>query len=359
MKIKLAILDSDRNYLEKMRSAFVRRYSDEIEFYVFTTKNAALETLGTSKIDVFLLNKSMDVSAEEIPSGCLYAYLSDVAGIDSYNNKPVICKFQRMDLIYRQILGVCAENKKVIPGVKFSDNEGKIILFVGAGGGMGTSSVAAACAVRFAEKKKKVMYLNLQKLSGADLYFSGEGQKCMTDLIMSLQDPEANLRVQLQSWVREDASGVCFFAQAKNPLDMMELDGEDMLRLITELKFSGGYDYLILDADLSLDKAMMTICGAADEIVLVGDHSRESSLKAERALDALKVLDRNSDAPLLDRMSVIYNRVGSEVEMDINEPNIRVLGGVGIFKSDKTRKISKNEKVIEMLATMDMFDKIM
>lgn len=359
MKIKLAILDSDRNYLEKMRTAFVRRYSDEIEFYLFTAKNAALEALAISKIDVFLLNKSMDVLPEEIPGGCLYAYLSDVAGIDTYNNKAVICKFQRMDLIYRQILGVCAENKKVIPGVKFSDNESKILLFVGAGGGMGTSSVAAACAVRFAGMKKKVAYLNLQKISGADLYFSGEGHKCMTDLIMSLQDPEANLRVQLQSWVREDASGVCFFAQAKNPLDMMELDGEEMLRLISELKYSGGYDYLILDVDLSLDKAMLPVYRVADEIVLVGDHSKESSLKAERALSALKVLDRNSEVPLTKRMSVIYNRVGSEVEMDINEPEIRVLGGVGIYKSDKTRKISKNEKVIEMLATMDMFDKIM
>ena len=359
MKIKLAILDGDRNYLEKMRSAFVRRYSDEIEFYLFTTKSAALEALSTSSIDVFLLNKSIDVSPEEIPGGCLYAYLSDVSGFESHNNKPVICKFQRMDLIYKQILGVCAENRKVIPGVKFTDSMGKIILFCGASGGVGTSSVAAACAVRFAGKKKKVVYLNLQKLSGADLYFSGEGQKGMSDLILSLQDPEANLRVQLQSWVREDANGVCFYSQAKSPLDMMELDAEDMLRLVSELRFSGGYDYIILDMDLALDRAMLPVYRAADEIVMVGDHSKESSAKTDRALNALKMLDGNSDMPLVKRISLIYNRVGSEIEVDVSEPGIPVLGGVGIYKSEKTRKISKVEKVIEMLATMEMFDRIM
>jgi len=359
MKIKLAILDSDRNYLEKMRSAFVRRYSDEIEFYLFTAKLAALEALSTSRIDVFLFNKSIDISPEEIPGNCLYAYLSDVSGIDSYNDRPVICKFQRMDLIYKQILGVCAENKWVTPGVRTSDAKGKVILFVGASGGMGTSSVAAGCAVRFAGKRKKVLYLNLQKLSGADLYFFGEGQKDMSDLILSLQDPEANLRVQLQSWVREDSTGVCFYSQAKTPLDMMELDAEDMQRLISELKSFGEYDYIILDMDLCLNRELLSVYSQADEIVMVGDHSRESSTKADRALAAIRVMDRNSDMPLLNRVCLIYNRVGSETEVDVTEPGVKVLGGMGIYKSEKTRRMTDNRKVIEIMATMELFDRIM
>ncbi len=359
MKIKLAILDGDRNYLEKMRAAFVRRYSDEIEFYLFTAKNAALDALYTSRIDVFLFNKNVDVSPEQIPGGCLYAYLSDFSGIESHNGRPVICKFQRMDLIYKQILGVCAENKWVVPGVKSSESKGKVLLFCGASGGVGTSSAAAACAVRFSEKKKKVLYLSLQKLSGADLYFSGEGIKCMSDLILSLQDPEANLRVQLQSWVKEDASGVCFFSQAKNPLDMMELDGEDILRLVSELKALGDYDYIILDVDLALNRDMMPVYRAVDEIVMVGDHSRECTAKTDRALFALKALDGKGDKPLTGRICLLYNRVGSEDEVDVSDPDVRVLGGVGIFKSDKTRKIARNRKIIENLATMEMFDRLM
>ena len=138
-----------------------------------------------------------------------------------------------------------------------------------------------------------------------------------------------------------------------------ELDAEDMLRLVSELRFSGGYDYIILDMDLALDRAMLPVYRVADEIVMVGDHSKEASAKADRALSALKVLDGNSDMPLVKRISLIYNRVGSEIEMDVSEPDIPVLGGVGIYKSEKTRKISKVEKVIGMLATMEMFDKIM
>ena len=98
MKIKLAILDSDRNYLEKMGAAFLRRYSDEIEIYRFTSGFAALDALSKSKIDVFLLDKALDFPVDKIPAECMYAYLSDVPDIERYNDRTVICKFQRMDL---------------------------------------------------------------------------------------------------------------------------------------------------------------------------------------------------------------------------------------------------------------------
>ena len=359
MKIKLAILDGDRNYMERMRSAFVRQYSEEIEFYLFTSKLAALELLSTSEIDVFLLNKSINISPDQIPESCLYAYLSDDSVIDRYNDRPVIFKFQRMDLIYKQILGVCTESKTVVLDVKVTDCRGKVILFCGTSGGMGTSSVAAACAVRFLRKHKKVLYLNLQKIGGADLYFSGEGKKGLSDLILSLQNPEANLRVHLQNWVKEDASGVCFYSQAKTPLDMEGLGAGGILRLISELKHFGAYDYIILDMDLSLDRVMLPVYRAADKIVMVGDHSEESSAKADRTLYALRVLDGKSDMPLINRICLIYNRVCGETETDVSDQNIQVLGSIGIHKSETTGKIPNNRNIIEHLAAMELLDKIL
>lgn len=358
MKIKLAILDSDRNYLEKMHAAFIRRYSDKLEIYLFTSAFSALESLAASKIDVFLINKAVDLPAERIPSDCMYAYLSDVPGIERYNDKPVICKFQRMDMIFKQILDVYAMNRNVVLGSDYSDVKGKVILFFGAGGGMGTSSVAAGCAVRFAGKQKKVLYLNLQKLSGADMYFTGEGQRGMTDLILALQDSDASLRLQLQSWVREDTTGVCFFAQAKTALDMMELDAECTLRLLSELKKHSDYDYVILDADLTLDPESLEVYKVADEIVMVSDHSKEAAVKAQRALAALAVMEGETENPIAQRISVIYNKAVNENEVDITEPKLKSLGGVGVFKSEKSRKVPDNRKVVELLAGQEFFDKL-
>ena len=54
MRIKLAILESDGVYLDRMVSVFNVKYGDKLEIYSFTDRNAALVAMKTTKIDVFL-----------------------------------------------------------------------------------------------------------------------------------------------------------------------------------------------------------------------------------------------------------------------------------------------------------------
>lgn len=53
MKIKIAILDSDKNYLSRMVSAFSARYSEKTEIYSFTELDAAVRCIKENKIDIF------------------------------------------------------------------------------------------------------------------------------------------------------------------------------------------------------------------------------------------------------------------------------------------------------------------
>ena len=54
MKIKLAILESDSGYLNRVVPMFINRFADELEIYSFTDVVAAIECLEEKKIDVFL-----------------------------------------------------------------------------------------------------------------------------------------------------------------------------------------------------------------------------------------------------------------------------------------------------------------
>lgn len=36
MRIRLAVLDSDKNYLSRLSTVFMNKYADKIEFYSFT-----------------------------------------------------------------------------------------------------------------------------------------------------------------------------------------------------------------------------------------------------------------------------------------------------------------------------------
>lgn len=353
MKIKLALLERDRSYLSRIVSTFGAKYADKFEIYSFTDTDVALGTLNSAKIDVLLASDVFDIDVAKLPNRCAFAYLIDSAGIDTLNNQRVICKFQKADLIYKQILSVYAEKASSITGFKVSDDAGIVIAFSSASGGVGSSTMAAACAAHFAAQNKRVLYLNLEKLGSADLFFSGQGQYDMSDIIFALKSKKANLPLKLESCVRQDETGVYFYSQAKFALDMMELNTEDTIQLISELRLTGEYDYIILDMDFGLDKNMLKIYHQAQAIVLVGDGSPESNTKTERAYAALMALEQNADAPLVNRMAFVYNKVSSKTGQQINAPGLKVLGSTPKYAGASTAQI------ITQLSSLNIFDSIM
>ena len=109
MKIKLAILEKDKSYLSRIVSVFGTKYSEKFEIYSFTDPEVALLTLNSAKIDVLLAGDTFDIDVTKLPNRCAFAYLVDSVGIDMLNNQRAICKFQKADLIYKQILSIYAE----------------------------------------------------------------------------------------------------------------------------------------------------------------------------------------------------------------------------------------------------------
>ena len=117
MRIKLAILERDQSYLGRIVSVFNTKYADKFEVYSFTDKEMALTTLDAARIDVLVASDAYDVSTSEIPRRCGFAYLVDSADIDYYNEQRAICKFQKVDLIYKQILSVYSEKAGSVSGI--------------------------------------------------------------------------------------------------------------------------------------------------------------------------------------------------------------------------------------------------
>lgn len=353
MKIKLAILDKDKSYLNRIVTAFGTKYSDKFEIYSFTEQDVALMTLDQARIDVLLSSDAFDIDVASLPNRCGFAYLVESVGIDTYNEQRAICKFQKADLIYKQIVSVYAEKASSITGFKVDGNGCTVGVFCSPSGGVGASTIAAACAVNYAAKGKKVLYLNLEKFGAAELFFNGQGQYDMSDVIFALKSKKTNLPLKLESCVKQDGSGVYFFSQTKHALDMLELSSEETLRLISELKLMGEYEYIILDMDFSLDKDALKIYRQAQSIIWVGDGSAESNTKIQRAYTALATMEQSQDAPLNNRLSFLYNRVSSKGSQSLEISGLKMLGGAPRYSG------ADSQQLIEQLSKMVFFNGIL
>lgn len=352
MKIKLAILERDTGYLNRFVSVFSTKYADKFEIYSFTDKTVAIPALADSKIDVLVASDVFEIDASKLPRRCGFAYFVDSTDIDTVNDQRTICRFQRADLIYKQILSIYSEHAGTYTGLKLHDSNCKLFAFASPSGGVGSSTLAAACAMHFAAGGRKTLYLNLEKFGSSNDFFSGEGQFDMGDLIYTLKSRKANLAMKLESCVRQDRSGVFYFAPTKLALDMMELTAEEIQRMLAEIKLTGSYEYIILDTDFSLEQSQLEVWHQINALVLVGDGSRISNTKMARACEALGVKEEAEDLPLLERTVLAYNKFSSKTGKTIENLDLKTIGGAPRYEHAAV------EQILAQLSRMTMFEEI-
>lgn len=352
MKIKLALLDSDQNYLNRIVTAFSAKYSDKFEIYSFTDCGVALATLASARIDVLIASDTFDINPEQLPKRCGFAYFVESVDVESVKDQVAICKFQKADLIYKQILSLYSENIGTTASLRTFSENCKVICYVSPSGGVGTSTMAAACALYCAAQGRRVLYLNLEKYGSADSFFSGEGQLGMSDIIFTLKSKKANLTLKLESCVKRDYRGVNFYSQSQIALDMLEVTKEDVLTLLNELKLSGNYDYIIIDMDFSLSKDYLDIYRYMTTVVWVGDGSDASNSKLSRAYNALKILEEGREDSLFYNMVLMYNKFSNKTSKVATDIEIKNIGGAPKYERATTGQI------LSQLSAMTEFEEI-
>lgn len=352
MKIRVAILEKDAAYLGRLVSAFGMKYADKLEVYSFTDPGAAGAVLSDYKIDVFLVGDQFPEAIHMVGDQCASAFLVNSSDVEALNGIPAISRFQKIDLIYKQILGVYSEKAGGIVGKSsdVGDAVARVYCFTSPAGGTGASSLAAACAIHYAKKGYRAMYLNLEAFGAADEYFTADGVYSMSDVIYAMSSGKANLPLRLESCVRQDPRGVSFYSRPKVALDMLEFHSEDMCMLVRQLRTMNSYDIIIVDMDFSLDGIALQVMGEADAVIWASDGTSTANGKLLNALEAVKILDSSRNLSLERRLCMIYNKFSNKSGVTIPEGTIRLLGGAPRFDQ------ATSAQVIEKLADKQLFD---
>lgn len=353
MKIKLAILHSDISYLQRLSSALEMKYGDKLSLYSFTDLAIALSALPKERIDVFLADDSFKIEPAQLPPKCGFAYFVDSPEMDTVNGCKAICKFQRTELMYKQILGVFSEALGDLSIRNVYSESTKVIIFSSPCGGTGTSTLAAACSAHFAGIGKRSLYLNFERFGEADIYFSAEGTANMSDVVYAAKSGRGNLPIKLESCVKQDNCGVYYFSAAKVALDIMELTAEEKKKLISALIYSNHYDYIIIDMDFDLEKQTLSLFHQAHMLVWVSDGLLSSNRKIARAYAALSVLEQNEQNPLSERVCTIQNKYSSTLGDTVSGLELRSAGLVPKIR----HKV--DERIIVPISASGTFDAIL
>lgn len=353
MRFKVAILEKDKNYLSKITGAFTTRYADKVEVYSFTDEKLVTAHITEKRIDVFIAGDGYDIDVTELPNTCGFAYFVDSSDIESLKGQRAICKYQKVEQIYRQIYDIYAEKAGTNFELKEGEGSCKMIVFASPSGGAGSSTMAAACARYIAAKGKRVMYLNLEDFGGADTFFVGNNQSSMSDIIYALKSKSIKLAMKIESCTQTDSSGVAFFPQANHALNMLELENEEVLTLLDEIRKTDNYDYIVIDKDFGIRKDDFKIYDQCNAWILVGTGTEISNAKIFRCYEAVKTMLGEEAVKTLSRMYLMYNQFSNKTATVLENMDIKRIGGAPRYERASLAQI------IEQLSVMTVFDEIM
>lgn len=338
MKIRLAIIDGDRQYLERLTAAFQNQFADQLEIYSFTTDETAYENFKQQRVDVIVMSDSFRVNRELVPKNCGFSYLTETSGIDTIEDESAICKYQKIDYIYKGILGLYAENAGAI-GNHLGSNTVKVCSFFSITGGAGSSSLAAATALQMAKAGKRTLYLNMEQTGGSNLYFQAPGEGSFSDVIYMLKSKRINLALKIQSMVKQTTEGVYFFDDCTQAMDMLEITEDEFTKLIEVVETAGMFDVVIIDAGSYLTPVVFQAFGASAKVVCVSDGSEICQHKFEQMIEILEIKERQSEIPMIPRIAIAYNKFSNKTGVAVDMGKYPVLGGMPKYENMNTRQI--------------------
>lgn len=340
MKIRVAIFEKDELYLKKITAIFNKKYLEKIQIYCVTNIDLVKKILEDNKIDVLLSNEEYDINTEILPKRCGFAYLTESNDIKQWKDNIAIGKYQRIDLIYKEILNIYAEkaadlgvNKEVI------NNTTSIYTFVSASGGTGSSTIAAAVSINAAKAGKKVLYLNLEKFGNVNVFFRAEGNGNLSEAIYAIKSRKSNLFLKLESNIKTASNGVSFFDNCKNSFDIMELTKEDINQFIFHLTSSKLFDCIVIDCDFEISDMVIEIFKMSSVIYFVNDGSVISNEKFMNVYNTLEIYEQQHEIRILDKITVFYNKFRNKTSTMIENNDIKIVGGIKMYDGASAEQI--------------------
>ena len=352
--IRFGLLSADRIYMNRVAEYLSAYHGAMVSPVCFSSKEQLDDYEKENHLQLLLVEDGM-LSPDKLPQDITAAYLVEESNIASKNGIPAIAKYQQMSQFYRAALQLYA--KRAMPGVQFRDLEetdAPVVSFVSGAGGVGVTSVAAACARYFALDGKRCLYLNLEPYGITGDLMEDVGDSSLSDLLYEIKSRHALLPAKVEATLRRDRSGVFFFAPFREELDYNSMTADEMNTMIHGLFDAELFDVIVADVGAVTPILTASVLQASQRIVAVSDGSQIGNQKLERLLHMMRRLDaEQDDAAFLSRICLLYNRYGERSVSAEHLGDMECLGYLPYYENAVRRQ------VVEQLALEHIFARLL
>lgn len=267
MNIKIAIIDHDIDYLERL-SGVLQQY-EELSVTVFTRMESFQQAIEFENFQIVVFNP--DISAQQLIFSskvmpvCLCT--QETTNRELYPSMPAVQKYQRISSIYKEVIKKYAEHVKDSEMDYFKAANTKVIAVYSPIGGSGKTTLSLAIAGKLRRTGKRVLFLTMEQCNSSSVCcdIREEGITCLVEAV----NMNTNFGLTLKGIIKQNPAGLLYIECFNRLVDYDDVKGEEVEKIIHKIKMCDVCDYMVIDTGSTLDNLNKAVLRCADRIALI------------------------------------------------------------------------------------------
>ncbi len=244
-KKKLAICDTDKEYLTMLQAYLLKKNPAGFEAVVFDSVRQAMISSKEERFEILLVGeRTYDTDVINIDAQKTFILqedgLTDIAG---YSTIP---KYQSMERLISQVLDAFALDEECMSVVTRGKAPAKLISFYSPDRHKAQSITALTAAQILSDMGHEVLYISMQPFSGFEELLGVKYETDMTDFMYFVLQHSDKLLYKLEG-IKRTIHGVDYLPPALDYMDLFHIEEEDWIRCLDSLLCSGNYTDIVVD----------------------------------------------------------------------------------------------------------------
>lgn len=277
MNISIAIVDTDRGYVERLSE--VLQHYEELSIHIYTSGQKFQEAMRESRFDIVLFDpdafeERIQFIGVKLPI-CLYS--DDSYTVNRYENVEKVAKYQRISSIYKDIIRKYADKA----GYSFdmsNEKETTLLAVYSPIGGSGKTTIALALASQIALLGKKTLFLSLEQMESSSCV-NEKKEDGLIRLVEIVYDEKVNFGLKCKAMVKEGIQNTLYIEGFDRLADYQAVTEHEMTAVIQKIQQSGVCDVLVVDMESFLDSIGQAVMELADRIIVIEKSGELASAK--------------------------------------------------------------------------------
>ena len=365
MQIRVAILDQDQNYQNRVLVALREKFSKKLQVFPCNSTEDVLSVIEAHEVKVFAINKMINYDISQIPEKCAIVYLSELKSVKEEDGIPVVCKYQKVKNIAGELYNIGKNYDKLLAEKKEEERKAEeerirekrrtpdVYAFISAGNSEGSTTTGISLGIANADDNTNILYLDFKQFSTMRRFFDvSRTDVPFSDILTKAANGELTKEDLEKAIITDMKFGFDFINNEDCAFELVMYLENGFKKLYETIGELENYDIIIVNLESAISKISFSVLDVAKKVIFVGSGLPDSNKNIERNIEIIKKYDEVNDCSYIEKTNILYNRFVNRNCSVLHLSGVNVIGEINVIK-EKTE-----QRVLDTMSKMAIFGQI-